>query len=160
MQGAPRVITVVCTGNICRSPMAERLLAHALKAESGPLAECRVMSAGVAAFPGDPASANAIRALKAVGLDLSDHRSRAVSDQLVAQSDLILGMTSGHVEAIRLRYPDLRVPVYRFREWFGKGSPEVADPFGGDLEHYIETRDNLAEAVPSILQFLKSGLSQ
>ena len=65
------LIIAVCTGNICRSPMAEVLLAHALKAESGRLANFRVISAGVAARDGDRASANSVTAVKKVGLDLS-----------------------------------------------------------------------------------------
>jgi protein-tyrosine-phosphatase len=159
MHSAPKVITVVCTGNICRSPMAERLLSHALQAEPEPLRSCRVVSAGVAAFPGDPPSGNAVRALKAVGLDLGDHRSRPLSDQLADDSDLILAMTTAHVEAIRERHPEIKAPVFRFREWVAAGPREVADPFGGGLDVYTETRDNLAEAIPSIIAFLKSGLN-
>jgi protein-tyrosine-phosphatase len=137
--------------------MAERLLAHALKAEEEPLRSIEVRSAGVSAFAGDPPSQNACKALQSVKLDLSDHRSRPLSDQLAESSDLILTMTSGHVEAIRHRFPDLEAPVFRFREWVGDASSEVPDPFGGPLDVYVETRDVLAEAIPSIIQFLKSS---
>ena len=64
--------------------MAERLLKHALAAENGPLSEFEVISAGVSAFPGDQASRNAVKAMKKVGLDLSDHRSRPLSDMAAA----------------------------------------------------------------------------
>lgn len=157
MEGGKKVITVVCTGNVCRSPMGERLLQHALAAESNPLSGYKVVSAGVSAFPGDPASRNSVTALKKVGLDLSDHRSRPLSDQLIAVSDIILTMTSGHADIIRMRHPYLKADVYRFREWIGKGSKEVPDPFGGPLDIYLETRDSLAEAIPSILDFLKQN---
>jgi protein-tyrosine-phosphatase len=158
MEDGKKVITVVCTGNVCRSPMGERLLQHALKAEDGPLADYKVVSAGVSAFPGDPPSRNSVKALKKVGLDLTDHRSRPLSGQLIEISDLILTMTSGHADIIRMRHPDLAAGVYRFREWIAKGSKEVPDPFGGPLDIYLETRDSLAEAIPSILDFLKQNL--
>lgn len=136
--------------------MAERLLKHALEAECEPLRSIEVYSAGISAFAGDPPSQNACKALQSVKLDLSDHRSRPFSSQLAESSDLILAMTTGHIEAIRNRFPDLEAPIYRFREWVGEGSMEVMDPFGGPLDVYVETRDVLAEAIPSIIQYLKT----
>ena len=157
MEYAPKTIAVVCTGNICRSPMAERLLQHALDAEEEPLHSCRVVSAGISAASGLPASENALRALGKVGLDLSGHESQPFSRKLADGSDLILVMTSGHMRAIQTELPELKAPVYRFREWVAAGPRDVLDPFGGPLDLYVETRDNLAEAVPSIIQFIKSG---
>lgn len=159
MEGGKRVITVVCTGNVCRSPMGERLLAHALAAVND-LADIRVLSAGTAAFPGDNASINSQVAMRKVGLDLSGHRSHPLTDQLLEISDLVLTMTSGHRDVIELQSPDLNVPVYRFREWMDVGSKEVPDPFGGPLDIYLETRDSLVEAIPSIVKFIKENLSK
>ncbi|MEX0330925.1 MAG: low molecular weight protein arginine phosphatase [Puniceicoccaceae bacterium] len=156
MEGGKKVITVICTGNICRSPMAEHLLQHALQAQPHPLSDYQVISAGVSAYPGDAASRNSIIALDKVNLDLSDHRSRPLTDQLVEVSDLILTMTSSHADIIRMRYPNIGIPVLRFREWIPSGSREVPDPFGGPLQIYLDTRDSLAEAVPSILNYLKT----
>jgi len=158
MKSPKKIITVICTGNICRSPMAERLLAHALSAEAEPLCQYEVRSAGLAAGAGDPASENSVRALKAVKLDLSDHRSRPFSPHMAETSDLILTMTGDHAAAIRDLFHGLEAPVFRFREWMDDGAREVPDPFGGPLDLYTETRDSLAEAVPSILHQLRSGL--
>jgi protein-tyrosine-phosphatase len=135
--------------------MAERLLQHALAAEDEPLNQIQVISAGVSAFPGDPASRNAITVLEAVNLDLSDHRSRPLSDQVMDISDLILTMTQGHTDIIQHQHPDSEMPIFRFREWIDNGPKEVPDPFCGSLELYKDTRDSLAEAIPSIIQFLK-----
>ncbi len=137
--------------------MGERLLAHALAATND-LADIRVLSAGTAAFPGDNASGNSQVAMRKVGLDLSDHRSRPLTDHLLKISDLVLTMTSGHRDIIELQNPDLSVPVYRFREWMDAGSKEVPDPFGGPLDIYLETRDSLVEAIPSIVKFIKENL--
>ncbi|MGC9449847.1 MAG: low molecular weight protein arginine phosphatase [Oceanipulchritudo sp.] len=160
MEGGKKVITVVCTGNVCRSPMAEFLLRHALRNEPEPLSSCKVISAGVSAFPGDPPSRNAVEAMRKVKIDLQDHRSRPLTDQLLDISDLILTMTSSHQEIIRLQNPDLRTPVYRFREWMDSGTREVPDPFGGSLDVYLETRDSLAEAIPSVLHFLRTQFTK
>ena len=160
MEGNSKIITVVCTGNVCRSPMAERLLAHALAAEQAPFNSLKVRSAGLSAAAGDPPSDNSVKALKAVKLNLDDHRSRPFSPSMAESSDLILTMTSAHREAILLNFPDLGIPVYRFREWVSSGPREVPDPFGGPLDLYLETRDNLAEAIPSILTFIKKDFRQ
>lgn len=155
MENDKRIITVICTGNICRSPMAERLLAHALQAIDEPWADCTVLSAGVAAYVGDHASANSVKALAKVGLDLSDHRSRPLSAELLEVSDVILTMTSDHIHAVNARFPDAGVPIFRFREWMEAADKEISDPYGSDLPCYIETRDQIAEAVPSVIAFLK-----
>lgn len=160
MEDGKTVITVVCTGNVCRSPMAKHLLQHALDADNSGLEGFIVRSAGLSAFTGDPASANAVRAMGKVGLDISGHRSQTFSDQVMEVSDLVLTMTSGHKEIIQRLYPDSPVPVHRFREWILDGSREVPDPFGGSLEVYLETRDSLAEAIPSVLKFIKDHFKQ
>ena len=156
MNALPKIITVVCTGNVCRSPMARKLLEHALRAEDEPLRSIEVRSAGVSAYAGDPPSSNAIKAMLPVRLDISDHRSHPLHAHLVDQSDLILGMTSTHLDLIRSAHPTVKATLKRFREWIPSGSKEVPDPFGGSLQHYIETRDALVEAVPSIIQYLRS----
>ena len=148
-------IVVVCTGNICRSPMAAKLLEHALAAEDAPLNQIKVVSAGVSAFGGDPASANSVKALKKVGLDIEDHRSQSFTYALMDQSDLILVMTESHREIIQQAFPEDKTPIMRFREKIANGSKEVPDPYGGPLNLYVETRDSLADAIPSLLQYLR-----
>ena len=79
---APGNIVVVCTANICRSPMAEGLLAHALAGQPEPLQSLNVISAGVSARRGDPVSENSVVALRKTGIDISAHRSQPVSAEL------------------------------------------------------------------------------
>ncbi len=151
-------IIVVCTGNTCRSPMGERLLAHALAAEPPPLNELEIVSAGVAAFGGDAPSEYAVRALEKVGLDLSDHRSRRFDSRLAEDALLILAMRSEHKDQIDHVLQGLDVPVILFREPMGGADDEVPDPFGGDLSAYTEVRDSIAESVPHIIRYIRSLL--
>lgn len=139
--------------------MAERLLSHALAAENPPLNTIQVRSAGVSAFPGDAPSANAVTALRKVGLDLSDHRSSTLSPQLLQTTDLLLGMTSQHLEAVRLLFPETNLPMFRFREWTSGHPADIPDPFGAELARYLEARDHIAEAIPGILAHLRSLFS-
>src|SRR5213592_4659653 len=91
-----KTILFVCTGNICRSPMAEGLFRQAVK---GPT-DFRVLSAGVGAADGMPPSEYAVQALKELGIDISRQRSRVLTAELVQQADYIFGMTHSHVDAV------------------------------------------------------------
>src|SRR5690606_1659680 len=101
---APKLIVTVCTANICRSPMAEALLRHALQAEPEPLRSCRVVSAGVAARKGERVSENSVTALAKVNLRISDHRSQPFTQELADRADLVLCMTESHRAVINLSF--------------------------------------------------------
>lgn len=153
---APKLIVTVCTANICRSPMAEALLRHALAAESEPLRSIQVVSAGVAARRGDQVSANSVSALKKVGIDLYGHRAQPLTDDLARRADLILCMTEGHRAAINLGLSPTPRHVYLFREFLpSTAEREIGDPFGGALPQYEACRDEMVEALPSLVAFLR-----
>ncbi len=152
-------ITVVCTGNICRSPMAARLLRHALDAEPEPLKSLQVGSAGVSVHEGQLASEHSVRALKNVGIDLQDHRSQVLTSENVERSRLLLCMTERHRALIDLLYPQRTAPLKLFRELMDEPQPlEIPDPFGGPLSEYEACRDAMVEAIPSILGFLRKDV--
>lgn len=154
---APKLIVTVCTANICRSPMAEALLRHALKAEPAPLSNCRVVSAGVAARKGERVSANSIEALTKVGLRISDHRSQPFTQELADQADLVLCMTESHRAIIQLALNPPPKNIRLWREFMpGSGEKEIGDPYGGPLKEYEACRDEMVEALPSILEHLRS----
>jgi protein-tyrosine phosphatase len=153
---APKLIVTVCTANICRSPMAEALLRHALQAEAEPLRSCQVVSAGVAARKGDRISPNSVEALAKVGLRVSDHRSQPLTQELADQADLILCMTESHRAVIGLALDPAPKNVFLWREFMpAPADREIGDPYGGTLKDYEACRDEMVEALPGLLAHLR-----
>lgn len=136
-----RIVLMICSGNICRSPMAEVLLQARLARDPARTA-WRVASAGVYAAEGLPASAHSVTVMRDRGLDLSRHRSRRVTREQVAQADLILGMTPHHVEALRLAFPTEAGRVHLLAAMAGK-SHGVEDPYGKPLATYRSVAEEL-----------------
>src|SRR5205809_2485504 len=151
-------VLFVCTGNICRSPLAAALLQRALK-ERG--LDMNVTSAGTGAWDGAPASEGAYLVGLERGLDLSGHRARLLTRELVDQADLILTMARHH----RARVDELggEGRVFVLGEYAGRDGDgaEVSDPFGGDLEVYrdtcVELEALIEAAVERIVKELASG---
>jgi len=155
-----RTVICVCTANVCRSPMAEALLRHALAAEPEPLKSLRVTSAGVSAWGGSPITPLSQTVLKKVGLDMSRPLSRALSPAMLSQAVLVVCMTESHRRRIRMDFPEYTGPILLAREKMPPpANPEVPDPYGADLATYEETRDAIVEGVPGIVQFLRTLLA-
>jgi len=153
----PGHILIVCTANICRSPMAAGLLRHFLAGQGEPLKSLPVVSAGIAARRGDPISDNAAIALKKAGIDLSGHASQPVTQQLLDEALAVFCMTESHRAMIQLQFDPAPKHLYLFRQFLPPPvDPEVDDPYGGPLGVYETCRDNLVEAVPSVVNFLKT----
>ncbi len=138
-QQATCLVVFVCTGNTCRSPLAEALfktrLADDLGCAPGELVArgFQVISAGVAAAPGDSAAQQAVEVARQYGADLGNHSSQALTPELAAQADHLVAMTNGHVRALLDRCPR---PGARPRLLSPDG--EIADPVGQPREVYEE----------------------
>ena len=139
-------ILFVCTGNTCRSPMAECMLRALL--ESYGQTDTHVLSAGTYALSGAPASSGAQRAMERRGLSLSDHKSRAVTGVLLETCDLIVGLTQNHITQLRMMYPDCPTPMIAFDD------PSVSDPYGGDDAAYEQAALDIQRQLPALIQRL------
>lgn len=135
----PFMIVFVCTGNTCRSPMAEGALRTLLEKERP--GQFEVVSSGIAAASGYPATLYAIEAAKIWDCDISGHKSQPLSGELIDRADLILGMSQRHVkEVLRIR-PGAREKTYLLKN-FPDSTPTgegVEDPIGQSLDRYNET---------------------
>lgn len=138
--------------------MAEKLLQHALSAEDSPLNEIEVVSAGVAAGYGDPASENSVAALRKVALDLNQHKSQPLTQDLIDRAFAIFGMTQSHLDVIEHYFDQLPERVHLFREFIPDNEDtEIPDPFGQNFDAYSECFDSMIEAIPSLVTYLKDN---
>lgn len=159
LRTAADTIIFVCTGNTCRSPLAEALArdlaARQLEIEPDEvlatgLAFC---SAGMSTLAGIPASEGSIAAGKELGLDLSSHRSCAISKELLASAAYIYCHSVGHRNAILAEFPEVADRVSMLRH----DQLDIADPFGGELQIYRKVRDEIRAAIGARLNDWLSG---
>ncbi|HWI60425.1 MAG TPA: low molecular weight protein arginine phosphatase [Symbiobacteriaceae bacterium] len=153
-----RRVLLVCSGNTCRSPMAEALMKD-LWQKASPGWDLEVSSAGTGAMPGDVASQHAVTAMRTRGLDMAGHRSRRVDSLNLTSFDLILTMTSRHREHLLGRWPELAGRVYTLGEYAGAGD-DISDPFGGTLQDYESTAVALEAKLQAVVDRIrKEGAS-
>lgn len=146
---------MVCTGNVCRSPMAEYLLRSRLRRDAGWV----VTSAGLAAAPGLPPSWGAVTVMHEIGIDLSDHRSRPLTADLVRGAHVIVVMTVAHRELLCALFSESASKTYLLKSFDLTGAGwDIDDPVGQSLDVYRGIRDEIASAIPGLIAFLlRSG---
>ncbi len=143
-------ILFVCTGNTCRSPMAEAIL------KSKKIEGLEVKSAGIYAASGSEASPNAKKALDSKGIP-HDHSSSLLTGAEVDWADLILTMTVSHKMAIRQNYPHMAEKVFSLKEFTENPySHDVVDPYGGNLALYEQTCRELEQLIEKAIEKFKS----
>jgi len=123
-------VVFVCTGNTCRSPMAEALARSMLHPTEDSII---FSSAGTSALPHMPASRNAISVMQMEGIDITGHTSQMLTGEMIANADLLLAMTDTHANIIKLFSPTANVETLGA---FAGADEDVLDPFGGDLDEY------------------------
>jgi protein-tyrosine-phosphatase len=147
----------VCTGNTCRSPIAEALAANAVSERDWK--HVRVASAGTGATDGAPASADALLVATENGLDLASHRARSITPELIAWADLILVMGHSHLLAIgELGGGEKAALLTDFVDGSGLGEP-VDDPFGAGADAYRRAFLQIRTAVNGLLVRLEPILA-
>jgi protein-tyrosine-phosphatase len=149
-------VLFICTGNVCRSPMAEGFLREMAREEN---ADIEVGSAGIGAMDDMIPSRNSVIAMREEGIDISRQLSRQLTPEMVEEYTHIFGLGTSHVETIRSYFPEAQEKTFVLREFIADEGLdlEVADPIGGDLDEYRLTRNLIKEAMPSILRFVQTG---
>lgn len=150
-------IVMVCTGNICRSPMAAAMLNHSLSIDLQE--KIAVSSAGTLALHGHQAAENAIAAMSRLGIDIRNHRARQITSDIVRSADLVLVMEKAHLSYLR------RLTFFRGRQKnrmlseFGLngGDPDIKDPYGGPLEDYLACVRNLQPCINGLINHLQNA---
>ena len=146
-------IVFVCTGNTCRSPLAEALARRAALRHG---IDATFASAGTGAALGAPATDGAILVGLERGVDLSRHRSRPLLPAAISNDTIVLALASGHLSGIRAVVPNAR--VYLLDEYGSRGASmqAVADPYGGDLDDYRRAADTIETMLEPVLDRLAS----
>ena len=145
-------VLFICTGNTCRSPMAEGIL-RKIANQKG--LELSASSAGIFANSESPAAINAINSVGDVGVDIKGHRSKIVTEEIIDSSDLILTMTASHKDILVSNYPDKKYKIFLLNDYaFGK-EKDIQDPFGGNKAIYDKARDEIIYAIEKIYEHIE-----
>ena len=149
-------VLFVCTGNICRSPIAEGLFRRLI----GNRKDIEVASAGVHAVRGQPPSLYAVEVCAEEGTDISDLRSEPLTPTLVSRATHIFGMTGAHLETIQALFPHTAEKTFLLREFEEPGTTvwrDVPDPIGLGREVYEDCARIIKNALPSVLAFVEQS---
>ena len=150
MTAVKPAVLFVCTANICRSPMAEALFRDLIVREVPGGKGWQVASAGTWAVNGQRASDNSVKVMANRSLDISAHRSKIITAELIANFDLILVMEAGHKEALRIEFAKAASKVFMLTELSGPAVP-IVDPYGASEDRYEKTAKELE-------QYIQAGL--
>jgi protein-tyrosine-phosphatase len=150
----PFTVLLVCTGNTCRSAMAEGILSSMIPEDR--VHDIRVESAGTAGFSGAPATEYARDVCSGHGVDIGSHISHALTASAIDRADLVLAMTRGHVDEVNSLLPQAVDRISLLSEFAEENGLDVPDPIGAPREEYERVysmiEDYLTKSLPTILR--------
>ena len=138
-------ILIICTGNVCRSPMAEGLWRQRLGSDY------TIASAGIGALAGEPATAEAVTAMQEWNIDISAHRARQIDAGIAREHELLLVMEEHHKRWLERELPFLRGRVQRLGHW---NDIDIFDPYQGSAREYRQVRELIDTASEAWLRKL------
>lgn len=142
-------ILFVCTGNTCRSPMAEAILKYLSKKNN---LDLNAKSAGIFARENGPIAINSIEVMRDFDIDISNYTSNSIDNLDFNDIDIILTMGKSHKEILIDRYPYLRKKIFLLNDYAFGIEEDIRDPFGGDLREYKSVLDEIYKAILAIIR--------
>lgn len=144
-------IMFICTGNICRSAMADGLMRKLVKIKNK---DVEVYSCGIFAEDGDMPTYNAVEAIKEYGVDLKPHRATNIRNSKIKEMDIILCATVSHKNNVQAMYPELKDKIFTIKEYagFDKNNLDIPDPWGYDIETYRFCASTISNCLEKIIE--------
>ena len=146
-------ILFICTGNTCRSPMAEGFMKDIAEKKG---IDVKVSSAGVFAFDGQLVSKEAVEVMKSEGIDISDHRAKTVNKTLLESADLILTMSSSHKRELLRKFDFIKNKVYTLKEYVYGSEEDIQDPFGQGIKAYINAKNEIKKSIIKVVEKIET----
>ena len=146
----------ICTGNVCRSPMAKYYFNRKIK-DQNLQGKYIGLSCGIYAISGEKATDNAVEAMKDYGIDMSDHRATKIQDSQISECDLVFTLTNYHKNVVLKMYPKLTGKVYTLKEYVNPKVDyiDIDDPWGLDIDIYKSCAKEITENIDKIIEKLE-----
>lgn len=148
------IILLVCTGNTCRSPMAQAIFQKLLEDRGADAGQYQIITAGLAAGTGWSASPGAVYAMQLEGLDISHHRSQSLNREMVEAADIILTMTAAQRDCLIDKFPDHMLKIDTLAGRAGERGTDILDPFGQDAVKYVQSAREIKRVLLKIVDKL------